>query len=101
MSEKILTGHSNEHDPDGKKHEWLQYKYKDYIINKEWYVNIENEYVMGITIFKKGKKNANRFSPPCIEYENEYYNEIFHSGNSKEISDDELIEFVEMIRNKY
>lgn len=51
--------------------------------------------------FKKGKKNVNRFAPPSIEFENEYYNEIFHSGNSKETSDDEMIRLVEMIRERY
>ena len=101
MNKRILLGHSTEPDPDGQKHEWLQYKYNDYIINKEWYMNMENEYALGITIFKKGKKNINRLAPPSIEYENEYYNEIFHSGNSKETTDDELIELVEIIREKY
>lgn len=101
MSERIILGHSNTPDPDGEKHEWLQYKYKDYIINKEWYMNMENEYTLGITIFKKGKKNVNRFAPPSIEFENEYYNEIFHSGNSKETSDDEMIRLVEMVRERY
>lgn len=101
MEDKIILGYSTEPDPDGEKHEWLQYKYKDYIFNKEWYMNFENEYVMGLTLFELGKKNTNRFAPPQIEYEGKYYNEIFHSGNCKDISDNEMIEFVEMIRSKY
>lgn len=101
MENKIIIGKSNTPDPDGNKHEWLQYKYKDYIFNKEWYVNMENEYVMGLTLFKLGKKNTSRFAPPQIEYEGEYYNEIFHSGNCKEKNDDEIIDFVELFRNKH
>ena len=107
MEERIILGHSTGLDPDGERHEWLQYKYKDYIFNKEWYVNMENEYVMGLTLFKLGKKNINRFAPPQIEYEGKYYNEIFHSGNfidhSEETTggDDETIEFVEMVVGKY
>lgn len=104
MKDRILLGHSTGLDPDGERHEWLQYKYKDYIFNKEWYVNIENEYVMGLTLFKLGKKNK---LIPSIKYKDKYYNEIFHSGNfidhSEETTggDDETIEFVEMVVGKY
>ena len=95
--ERIILGESNTPDPDGNNHKWLQYKYKDYIFNKEWYVNIENEYVMGLTLFKLGEKNTNRFAPPTIEYKGKYYNEIFHSGSCRDTNDDETILFVEKI----
>ena len=87
MNKRILLGHSTEPDPDGQKHEWLQYKYNDYIINKEWYMNSENEYVMGIAIFKKNEEN------------NEYY-EMLHSCNAHDLPDDELIDLAEKIRNR-
>lgn len=103
MKEKIILGESNAFDPDGNKHNWIQYKYKDYIFNKEWYMNIENEYVMGLTLFKLGEKNTNKFAPPTIEYEGKYYNEIFHSGNCKDVQDDDLIFLIEKIilKDKY
>lgn len=95
--DRILIGHDNENDPDGNKHDWLCYKYKDYIFNKEWYMNMENEYVLGLTLYKKGAKN--KLCSP-FKYKNKYYNEIFHSGNCKDDNDDETIEFVEKVVNK-
>lgn len=69
-------------DLDGNKHEFVSYDYGDYSFRKEWYINWENEYVMGLTLFKDGK-------------------EIFHAGTAKEEqSDDELIKFVEDFRKR-
>lgn len=95
---RIILNHNTEPDPDGEKHEWLRYKYKDYIFNKEWYMNMENEYVMGITIFKK---DAGFHMNPYTTYEGDRYYEVFHSGNAKDITDDEMIELVEMLILKY
>ena len=95
---RIILNHNTEPDPDGEKHEWLRYKYKDYIFNKEWYINMENEYVMGITIFKKDAKFKVN---PYIIYKNNKYYEVFHSGNAKDITDDEIIKIVEMLILKY
>lgn len=95
--EKEIIGHSTLPDPDGEKHEWLQYKYKDYIFNKEWYVDMENNYSMGLTIFKLGKKNK---LVPSIKYKDKNYVEIFHSGHCNDLSDDEAIQMVELIINK-
>ena len=95
---RTLIGHSTEPDFDGEKHEWMQYKYKEYIFNKEWYVNIENEYIMGLTIFKLGKKNK---LIPTIKHKGKYYNEIFHAGYCNDVPDDAAIELAElMISNK-
>lgn len=94
---KVIIGHSTEPDPDGLKHEWLMYKYGDYIFNKEWYMNFENEYVMGLTLFKLGKQNK---LVPRVNYKGKYYNEVFHSGNVKETDDDEIIKHVEMIHRR-
>ena len=71
---------NNNLDPDGNRHEFVMYDYGEYQFRKEWYINWENEYVMGLTLFKNGK-------------------EIFHSGNVKEeTTDNEWIEFVEKLR---
>ena len=94
---RTIIGHSTEPDFDGEKHEWMQYKYKEYIFNKEWYVNIENEYIMGLTIFKLGKKNK---LIPTIKYKGKYYNEIFHAGYCNDVPDDSAIELAELIINK-
>lgn len=99
MKEKrILIAHNNEDDPDGSKHDFLMYKYKDYIFRKEWYMNMENEYTLGLTLFKKG--DMVEFAP-TYKFDDEYYYEIFHSGSFREDNnDDETIEFVEMVVNK-
>ena len=66
---------NNKPDPDGNKHEFVSYDYGEYQFRKEWYVNLEDEYVMGLTLFKNGK-------------------EILHSGHAnEETTDDEWIEF--------
>lgn len=95
--DRILIGHDNENDPDDNKHDWICYKYKDYIFNKEWYVNMENEFVMGLTLYKLGKRNK---MIPTVKFKGKYYNEVFHSGNCKDNNDDETIEMVEMVVNK-
>ena len=95
---RILIAHNNEDDPDGNKHDFLMYKYKDYIFRKEWYMNMENEYTLGLTLFKKGEVNN---LVPHFEYDNEWYNEIFHSGSFIEDNNEEqTIEFVETVVNK-
>ena len=94
---RILIAHDNQDDFDGNKHDFLMYKYKDYIFRKEWYFNLENEYVCGLTLFKKGKANN---LIPHFEYQGHWYNEIFHSGNVKDDSEEQTIEFVEMLINK-
>lgn len=97
MTSKILIAHDNQEDPDGNKHDFLMYKYKDYIFRKEWYMNLENEYVCGLTLFKKGKANN---LIPHFEYKGNWYNEIFHSGNIKNDNEEQIIEFVEMLISK-
>lgn len=68
--------------PDGEKHKFLMYDYGEYTFRKEWYVNYEDEYVMGLTLFKNGK-------------------EILHAGTAKENNtDDEWIEFAKKLRSK-
>ena len=100
---RILIAHDNQDDFDGNKHDFLMYKYKDYIFRKEWYMNMENEFVCGLTLFKKGKPNN---LIPHFEYQKHWYNEIFHSGNFIDTSedttggDDETIEFVEQLISK-
>ena len=97
---RILIAHNNGDDPDGNKHDFLMYKYKDYIFRKEWYMNMENEYKLGLTLFKKG--DMFEFAP-TFKFDDEYYYEIFHSGSFVETnedgtgSDDETIEMVEMV----
>jgi len=69
-------------DPDGNRHEFVSYDYGDYSFRKEWYMNLENEYVMGLTLLKNGK-------------------EILHAGTANEdTTDDEWIEFAEKLRSK-
>ena len=69
-------------DPDGNRHEFVSYDYGDYSFRKEWYMNFENEYVMGLTLFKNGE-------------------EIFHAGTAnEEQSDEEWIKFVENFRKR-
>lgn len=74
----------NEPDPDGLKHKFVQYEYKDYFFKKEWYFNIENKYVLGLTLLKKNSKNE--------------FEEVFHCGNyNQEITDDEIIDNYEKL----
>lgn len=94
---RVIIGHSNEPDLDGEKHEWLRYKYKDYIFNKEWYVNMEGKYVMGLTVFKLCNEYTDKV--PTLEYKGKYYMEIFHSGSCNDLDDDEEINIIEQIRN--
>lgn len=95
---RILIAHNNQDDPDGNKHDFLMYKYKDYIFRKEWYMSMENEYKLGLTLFKKGKANN---LVPHFEYDGKWYNEIIHSSSfNEEDSDEQTIELVEMIINK-
>jgi len=98
MQKRILIAHNNIDDPDGNKHDFLMYKYKDYIFRKEWYMNMENEYKLGLTLFKKGKVNI---EVPHYEYDGKWYNEIFHSGSfNEEESEEETIELIERIIRK-
>lgn len=95
---RILIAHNNQDGPDGNKHDFIMYKYKDYIFRKEWYMNMENEYTLGLTLFKKGKPNN---LVPHFEYDGKWYNEIIHSSSfNEEDSDEQTIELVEMIINK-
>lgn len=96
---RILIAHDNQNDLDDNKHDFIMYKYKNYIFRKEWYVNMEDKYVMGLTLYKKGAKN--KYCQP-FEYDGAWYNEIFHSGNCHEDdSDEQIIELVETIINKH
>ena len=68
--------------PDGKKHKFLMYDYGEYQFRKEWYMNYEDEFVMGLTLFKNN-------------------NEILHCGRANDSrTDDEWIDFAGKIRSK-
>lgn len=96
MNERIILIDDNTPDHDGSKHSVYEYIYRDYIFSKVGYVNLEGEFVTGLTVYAETDDVSPMPEYLIRAYDTNYYKIVLEVPKiENDISDDAIINLIE------